>query len=151
MKSEELYDKITLPQDFVVLEPGNPNPNRLTLPATPIPTPSPGCQLVDLGPSVTLELQTLHSGSLFLIDVPYLSQTELGFLQLLCRILAAKKEAKQVRHIQEQGTASGINYEKDLVVYVVGVEEAIVEGLELRERKAKKVRDAEQDEEEEEP
>ena len=55
----------------------------------------------------------------------------------MSRSLYHKQEAKKLRHQQERVTPAGITYEKDLVVYLVGIEEKEIEQIELVEKKKK--------------
>lgn len=75
---------------------------------------------------------------MFILDYPSINKDEVGSLQSISKILYEKKEEKKLRHLQEQSTPAGVNFERDLLTYMVGIKEADLEKIELKEKKTKK-------------
>ena len=48
-----------------------------------------------------------------------------------------KQEAKKERHAHQSSTPSGVDYSQDLVIYLIGIDDALVEKVDLKERKVR--------------
>lgn len=88
--------------------------------------------MVDIGNNSCQEILKIKSGHFFIIDYPSVNKQSTVSLEKICKSLYVKKEEKKERHQHEQSSPAGINYEKDLVVYLVGLEESDLEKIELK-------------------
>ena len=46
-----------------------------------------------------------------------------------------KQESKKERHAQQSSTPLGIDYNEDLVVYLVGIDDNLIEKVDLKDKK----------------
>ena len=55
-----------------------------------------------------------------------------------------KQESKKERHAQQSSTALGIDYNEDLVIHLVGIDDSLIEKVELKDKKVNNTSDDEE-------